>query len=240
MLLKITTKCDMGCTHCMEDALPEGEDMSMETFLKAKAFIERTYQSIKIIMLSGGEPTGHSMLLDFIELLRGWHVIVLSNGSFLNNLNSRVTTGLLFSGVTIQIYNDPMYYPSRIPFINHPRIVYGDKINMLSPFGRAVKNGFTSPRQSPVCFNLRSCARTLKDFSEAVLSLRMSGKMCTPSIDVQGNVIAGESRFCNKIGTVESSNEELLENLLNMECNKCGLENKLQPMLRNVIHGKVL
>jgi hypothetical protein len=80
----------------------------------------------------------------------------------------------------------------------------------------------------------------LRDFSEAILSLRMSGKMCTPSIDVHGNVLAGESRFCHKIGTVESSEEELLENLLTMECNKCGLEDNLQPMLKNVIHGSVL
>jgi hypothetical protein len=114
----------------------------------------------------------------------------------------------------------------------------GDKINLMSPFGRAVKNGLKSERQSPSCFNLRSAARTLKDLSKAIITLRMSGKMCTPSIDVQGNVLAGESRFCHKIGTVESSNEEILQNLLIMECNKCGLEDNLSPILKDIIHGK--
>ena len=237
MLLKITTKCSMGCTHCIEDALPDGEDMSIQTFLKAKDFIDRIYHGIRIVMISGGEPTGHPMLMDMVQLLKGWHVIVLSNGLFLSE-NRDLAQRLLESEVTLQIYNDPRYYPIKVIPFEHPKIVFGDKINLMSPFGRAVKNGFQSTRQSPLCFNLRSSARTLKNFSEAVLSLRMSGKMCSPSIDVQGNVLAGESRFCHKIGTVEAPEEELLENLLSMKCNKCGLEDNLQPMLRNIIHGR--
>jgi hypothetical protein len=223
----------------MEDALPEGEHMSMQTFLKAKDFIEGIYRSIKIVMISGGEPTNHPMLLDFIEMLKGWHVIVMSNGLFLSE-NKDYAERLLATDVTLQIYNDPRYYPLKVEPFEHPKIIFGDKINLMSPFGRAVKNGLKSARQSPSCFNLRSSARTLKDFSESVLSLRMSGKMCTPSIDVQGNVLAGESRFCHKIGTVESTDEELLENLLSMKCNKCGLEDNLQQMLKNIIQGGVL
>jgi organic radical activating enzyme len=221
----------------MEDALPEGDRMSIETFLKARDFIERTYRSLKIVMISGGEPTEHPMLLDFIELLKGWHVIVMSNGLFLSGDKDYVER-LLATNITLQVYNDSRYYPIRVEPKKHPKIVFGDKINLMSPFGRAVKNGFKSQRQSPLCFNLRSSARTLKDFSEAVLALRMSGKMCSPSIDVFGNVLAGESRFCHKIGTVESSEEELLENLLAMKCNNCGLENQLPVMLKNIIHGE--
>lgn len=239
MLLKITTKCSMGCTHCMEDALPDGEDMSMETFLKAKNFIEGVYRDIKIVMISGGEPTGHPMLLDMIQLLKGWHIIVMSNGLVFSE-NPDLAKRLLSTEISMQVYNDPRYYPIAVKPPDLPKIVFGDKINLMSPFGRALKNGLESARQSPLCFNLRSCARTLRSFTEAVFALRMSGKMCIPSIDVQGNILAGESRFCHKIGTVESSEDELLENLLSMECNKCGLEDKLQPMLRNVIHGRNL
>jgi hypothetical protein len=229
----------MGCTHCMEDALPDGEDMTVPTFFKVKAFIERTYQTVKIALISGGEPTSHPYLLDFIQILDGWHIIVLSNGLFFQEDND-FAERLLNTGATVQIYNDARYYPLKVEPPKHPNIVFGDKINLMSPFGRAVKNGLESTRQSPLCFNLRSSARTLNNFSEAVLSLRLSGKMCSPSIDVHGNVLAGESRFCHKIGTVESSEEELLENLLTMKCNKCGLEDNLQPMLKQVIHGSVL
>lgn len=70
--------------------------------------------------------------------------------------------------------------------INHPRIIFADKINLMSSFGRAKTNNLKSDRQSPVCFNLRSIAGNLNNFSEAVMTLRMSGKMCTPSIDVKG------------------------------------------------------
>lgn len=229
----------MGCSHCMEDALPDGEDMSIQTFLKARDFIEKTYLTLKVAMISGGEPTGHPMLLDMIQILNGWYVIVLSNGLLFSE-NPELARRLLEMDITLQIYNDPRYYPIKVTPFEHPKIVFGNEINLMSPFGRAVKNGFKSTRQSPLCFNLRSSARTLKNFSEAVLSLRLSGKMCSPSIDVHGNVLAGESRFCHKIGTVESSEEELLENLLSMKCNKCGLEDNLQSMLKNVIHGTVL
>jgi hypothetical protein len=223
----------------MEDALPDGEDMSIQTFLKARDFIEKTYLTLKVAMISGGEPTGHPMLLDMIQILNGWYVIVLSNGLLFSE-NPELARRLLEMDITLQIYNDPRYYPIKVTPFEHPKIVFGNEINLMSPFGRAVKNGFKSTRQSPLCFNLRSSARTLKNFSEAVLSLRLSGKMCSPSIDVHGNVLAGESRFCHKIGTVESSEEELLENLLSMKCNKCGLEDNLQSMLKNVIHGTVL
>lgn len=211
----------------------------MGTFLKAKDFIEGIYRDIKIVMVSGGEPTGHPMLLDMIQLLKGWHVIVMSNGLVFSE-KPDLAKKLLSSEISIQVYNDPQYYPVAVKPPDHPKIVYGNEINLMSPFGRAVKNGYKSTRQSPLCFNLRSCARTLRGFTEAVFALRMSGKMCIPSIDVHGNVLAGESRFCHKIGTVESSEEELLENLLTMECNKCGLEDNLQPMMKNVIHGSVL
>lgn len=208
--------------------------MSMQTFLKSKIFIERTYLNFKVAMVSGGEPTDNPLLLDFIQLLQGWHIIILSNGLFLSK-NTNLAQKLLESNITLQIYNDPQYYPTKVTPFNHPKIVFCNKINLMSPFGRAIKNGFKTTRQSPLCFNLRSCAHTLKNFSEAVLNLRLSGKMCSPSIDIHGNILAGESRFCHKIGTVESPEKELLENLLTMQCNKCGLENNLHPMLKNII-----
>lgn len=239
MLLKITTKCSMGCTHCMEDALPEGVNMSIETFEKTKFFIERVCQNIKIIMLSGGEPTSHPMLMQFLQILKGWHVIILSNGLFLSE-NKDLTKSILESEAFLQIYNDQRYYPTKVIPVEHPKITFGDSINLMSPFGRAVKNKFKSTRQSPLCFNLRSFARTLKNLPQIILTLRLSKKMCIPSIDVYGNVLAGESRFCHKIGTVESSNEEILENILTMKCNKCGLEDNLQPMLRDFINRRKL
>ena len=232
MLVKITTQCSMGCTHCMEEALPTGEHMPLETFKRILPFIEKCYGGIRIIMLSGGEPTEHPDILKIIELVKDWNVILLSNGLF---YSGPLKDPILDSGIAIQIYNDPDYYPTRVEPIKHPNVLFAARINLLSPFGRAKKNNLKCGRTSPLCFNLRSCVRAKRDFREGLMALRLMEKMCSPSIDVHGDVRAGESRFCHKIGTVESSFAELSNNLLFMKCNKCGLEDDLAPMYLKAI-----
>jgi hypothetical protein len=233
MLVKLTTKCSMGCTHCMEDALPEGECMSMDVFERTLSFIEKCYNGIKIIMLSGGEPTEHPEILKIIKRVKDWNAFLLSNGLF---FSTPLRDPILNSGITIQVYNDPRYYPIRVEPINHhPQVIYSDTINLLSPLGRARK--MKGGRMSPLCFNLRSCTRHTGDFQEGLLALRLSQKLCSPSIDVFGNICAGESRLCHHIGTVESSFGEIKDNLMSMKCNNCGLEDNLSPEFLKVIYG---
>ena len=234
MLVKITTQCQMGCSHCMEEAMPVGEFMSLDVFQKTLAFMYNTYGGIKIIMVSGGEPTEHPEIQKILELLKGWNVILLSNGLFWENQELRDM--ILAHDVMIQVYNDSRYYPRRVEPIHHSKVLYADKINLLTPFGRA--RGMRSDRMSPLCFNLRSLCRVLRDFPEAVMNLRMNGKMCSPSIDIHGNVIAGECRSCHKIGTVESSPEEILQNVLSMTCNRCGLEDNLSEFHLGAIYDR--
>lgn len=233
MLVTITNQCQMGCTHCMQDAQPIGQHMSLEVFKKSLTFIERFYQ---IIMISGGEPTEHPLIFDFLNLVNSdWYVILMSNGLFLKDkeMKDRI---LSYENLNIQIYNDPAYYPIRVENPRHPRIVYGDKINLLSPFGRAVKNKISSERQYPCCFNLRSIIRSTQDFSKTINTLRLIGKMCTPSIGVNGEIYAGEAPTCYQIGSVDSSNKDLLLNTARMgSCNRCGLEIKLEPAYKKAI-----
>jgi hypothetical protein len=235
MLVKITTKCSMGCTHCMEEALPEGECMSMDMFEKTLSFIEKCYNGVKIIMISGGEPTEHPEILKIIERLKDWNAYLLSNGLF---LSGPLREPILNSGIGIQIYNDPQYYPIRVepldPII-YPQVIYSGFINLLTPLGRA--KGMKTTRISPTCFNLRSCVRYIRDFQGGIMTLRLSHKLCSPSVDIYGNVRAGESRFCHQIGNVESSFAILANNLLSMKCNKCGLENNLSPEHLKAIYG---
>ena len=222
----------MGCTHCMEEALPEGECTSMDVFEKTLSFIEKCYNGIKIIMISGGEPTEHPEILKIIERLKDWNAYLLSNGLF---FSTPLREPILDSGIGIQVYNDPRYYPIRVEPINDPRVVYCDTINSLTPIGRAKKMKGT--RMAPLCFNLRSCVRHTRDFQEGLLSLRLVQKLCSPSIDVYGNICAGESRFCHRIGTVESNFVELEDNIMSMKCNKCGLEDNLSPELLKAIYA---
>jgi len=86
----------------------------------------------------------------------------------------------------------------------------------MVPLGRAKTNKIQGTRNSPMCFNLRSM-------------------MCTPYIETDGSILAGESKFCHKIGTIESSDEELVNCLKNMKCNYCGLEDNLPNMAKIAI-----
>lgn len=234
MLVKITTQCNMGCKHCMENALPEGQHMSLETFHKVCDFILRN--DFMFMLISGGEPTEHPQFEELIKiaLTTGLKTVVLSNGLFLTTENRDAFLSL---GADFQIINDPEYYPIKVEPFNHPRIqVFDTKIMApLSPFGRALKNNLKIGRSSPMCFNLRSAARHFRDFKEAVLLIRSRGKMCTPSIRVDGSIVAGESRFCTRIGTVESTNLELTNSVIEMKCSNCGLVNNLSDLHKGAI-----
>jgi len=217
----------------MIEASPDGEHMSRETFEKALDFSQRFDMSI--IMLSGGEPLEHPDFFDFVDLAKASCpiVFVLSNGMFLedDNLKDRV----LSLDILIQITNDPRYYPKRIPRVDHPNITYEDTLRIIVPLGRAIKNNIPSSQKAPMCFNLRSSVRSMKNFHQALGILRFNQKMCAPSINIDGTVVAGESVQCCKIGTVDSTDEELVANLISMKCNKCGLEDNLGPAYRQAI-----
>jgi hypothetical protein len=65
--------------------------------------------------------------------------------------------------------------------------------------------------------------------------LRGIGKMCTPSVVEDGSVVAGESCFCHRVGTVESSNDELTNNIIRMKCDVCGLTENLDLKFKQAI-----
>ena len=233
MLVRITNCCHMGCNHCMVDATPDGEHMSLETFMDVIKFTKD--HGDFFLMLSGGEPLDHPYFFEFANIAKKFlpFCLILSNGMFLNDEDLRER--VLALNMMVQITNDPRYYPHTIPYVEHPCITYEDTLHIISPFGRAVLNKIPVTQQFPMCFNLRSASRALRSFADAILMLRNKFKMCNPSINVDGTISAGESPFCYKIGTVKFTDEELLENILTMKCNKCGLERNLSSTYKNAI-----
>jgi hypothetical protein len=209
--------------------------MSMEMFIKTLDFIDKN--GFVFIMLSGGEPTDHPQFCEFVKLAKDrlgdepMKVLVLSNGLFWADEKRREM--YLALKVAFQIINDARYYPQKVARIDHPHVLYDDKIMApLTPLGRAKKNGLEAGRISPLCFNFRSAVRQVRDFREAVLILRQNGKMCSPSVTEDGSIVAGECCSCHKIGTVESRNIELTNQAVQMKCNACGLADNLTPELR--------
>jgi hypothetical protein len=164
----------------------------------------------------------------------GLYAIILSNGTFLADPILRAK--ILSFGFPIQITSDPRYYPKTIEPYEHPLISYEHHIRTITPLGRAKTNKIPPSRTSPLCFNLRSAVRTLGLLQQAIHILRSSGKMCTPSINIDGTIVAGESPFCHKIGTVDTPDSEIVQELLNMNCNNCGLEDNLPTELKEILH----
>jgi hypothetical protein len=213
--------------------------MTREVFAKAMDFVVRL--GFPLVQLSGGEPTEHPELLDFLDFvkevfapLNGKSLCgLLSNGMFLED---QARAEEILKRVTlVQVTNDARYYPKAPPIVAHPKIVYEDKLRTLVPLGRAAKNGLADSGQAPQCFNLRAATRQLSSFHKAALILRSKGKFCTPSINVDGSISAGESPLCTKIGTVDDDFDTIEMNLFRMTCNNCGQVNNLSQDLKRLI-----
>jgi len=217
----------------MVDAKPDGEHMTMETFKRVIKFVVNN--TFPLILLSGGEPTEHPEILDILKISKEnfKFVILLSNGTFINNLKLRNT--IIELGIYVQITNDPRFYKTKVEKFDHPLFTYEDNIRTITSLGRAVENNITGDRAAPMCFNLRSATRHHGNIREGIATVRQRLKMCTPSINIDGSIVAGETPFCYKIGTIDSTLEELTKNVCNMKCNKCGLENNLSVMHKNAI-----
>jgi len=219
VLIMVTTRGQMGCPHCMERAGPSGDDMTRETFIKALDFADRieAMSPVKVTMLSGGEPTDHPEIVDFLALAeaRRHNIMLLSNGLFLENEELR--DEILSHRVFVQVTNDPRFYPRKPPVYEHPGIAY-----------------------------VRSVTRSLRDVQQAVAMLRargasnFTGGFCTPSISVDGSVVVGECRFCPSIGTVDSTTEEITEAIDTLRCNLCGLVDKLTQEQKRAIGESTL
>lgn len=242
MLLKITNHCTMGCSHCMDDARPDNVHMSFETLEQSMKKINEL--GVNTLIVSGGEPFDHPESIKFLQyIIDNFNgdknlITVTSNGLFLEDY--RLKKQALKLGVAIQITNDARYYPQGIVKEKHKNLMYEHHIRSLTAQGRA-RGQEPIMTKAPKCFNSRSIVRNVSTFEEVIRMLEFRiRKFCNPSIQVDGSIVAGESRFCYRIGTVWSMNEQLYNSLRNMklgDCNDCTMENRLEPLHLNAIRG---
>lgn len=61
MILMITNKCRMNCSHCMNFSSNDGQHMKVDVIGKSLEFIKEIKPNMLII--SGGEPTEHPLFL---------------------------------------------------------------------------------------------------------------------------------------------------------------------------------
>ena len=209
----------------MINAGPDGEHMPMNIYKQTLEFIEQN--TFPYILISGGEPTLHPELITMIKMAKEkkFYIMLLSNGTFLEDPEYKKI--LLETDIPIQITNDARFYPRKVPLIEHPNLLFEHKIRTISPFHRAVTNKLEITRQSPLCFNLRSICRKVRDFKKTISMLRSKMYACTPSINIDGSIAAGESNECTVFGTVFDNDTTLTGNLCSLRCGRCGLYKNL-------------
>lgn len=211
--------------------------MTRDTFVAALAKSRELRDPM--LLVSGGEPTDHPDVVEFLQCAQaqGHQVLLLSHGMWLTDpaFDDAKRQRILDLVFGVQVTNDPRYYPRRIEQIKHPKVVYETHIRQVSPFGRAKTNGIASTRQSPLCFNLRSFARNSKSLTQAIVMQRLRGSFCTPTININGDILAGEAVSCCPIGNVHDSVTSLDAGIINLKCNRCGLVDGLSPLHKQAI-----
>ena len=197
------------------------------------------------ILLSGGECSDHPAFEELIERVeqRGMVPALITHGQWLHDraLRERV----LRPGRLLRVYvtNDPRFYPRPATFdFTDERVFIRHRVTSLIPLGRAARRTLPDdqPLKGPASFNLRSITRATGDLRRAIAVLRVrSGShgagACTPSISEDGSIHAADSRFCFSIGTIDSPAEALTEALVHMQCNRCGLVDRLTPAQKEAI-----
>lgn len=243
MLIKVTNKCSMGCNHCMENSTPAGEHMPLDMFDQALEFTKRIEQAAyqvgcpPLVLVSGGECSEHPDIIEILDRVEqaGMMPMMITNGMWLEDDDLKSQILKPDRRIYVQVTNDNRFYPTAPPDSDDPRVTRVPNLTLLVPLGRAANRSFKEPQQRkyPSSFNLRSATRALGSFEHAVALQRVramggSSGQCTPSVSENGDVLIGETRFCYKIGTINSTNDELTQAVLEMgSCNRCKLEDQL-------------
>ena len=246
MLISITDKCRMGCSHCMDDARADSTNfMTRQMFEKAIDFNLKYDASITI---TGGEPTEHPQFWDFMK--------ILSKRMTKDNICSITSNGMNLSDADIdriielrkskgeflwQISSIPPYYPIKIDTNQNvfklPEFVVARELQKLDPIGRAkLHPEWNFNAKAPQCFNFRSIIRSTHDFYLTIVMQRARLRFCTPQIGYDGSIKVGESTLCPAVANIFDSEKEIVDKICNFKCDGCReVLNKLPQNYRNAI-----
>lgn len=246
MVIKITEKCSMNCSHCMNNALPSGKHMSFDTFKEVIAF-QQQYGTMFCI-LSGGEPTEHpefeNFLIYAIDTLPYCIVTVTTNGvwmqdnyDFVKHVWEKYDKHVMF-----QVTSVPEYYPELIdttlPVFKLPNVIVCDKIEAMYPQGRALTNNLPWKSNGSKCVNIRLMAHQVgfRGLRGMLNVMAAHGFFCTPHITISGDIKLGESDLCPAASNIYKEEHEIIDDILNFRCHQCDFINKkLAPQVQAIL-----
>lgn len=249
MLIKITEKCSMGCSHCMNNAMPTGKHMSFDTFKDVIKF-EQKYGT-PFCIISGGEPTEHPnfehFLLYALNTLPDKIITVTTNGVWLQSHYDFVYDILKGWGkekVLFQVTTIPEYYPEAIdttlPVFSLPNVVVCKELESIYPQGRALENNLPYQSKASKCTNIRLMAHQIgyKGLANMLAMMAVKGFFCTPHINIEGFIKLGESDLCPICSDIYKSEKEIVDDILNFKCQKCNFINKDLPVQVKILLGE--
>lgn len=248
MMIKITERCTMGCIHCLNDAKPDGKDMTSEVLIDTLNFLKKNNIGRGLIV-SGGEPTEHRNFKDIMETLINWcsnnsryiiSLTITTNGENIQNNPDQYIDyikRMKESGtdLTFQVSSDVRYYPRRIQthkrIFREPGFILCDNcVESIYPKGRALDNNIPWTRISSQCFNIRALSKqgfnTLQSIEFFLLS---KNKMCTPHISIDGSIKLGESDLCPKCASIYDEDSVIVDNIRKFKCSGCNHINDKLP-----------
>ena len=245
MLLKITEKCSMGCSHCMNDAKPDGKHMSLETLEDSLNIIVRN-NIYHCLIITGGEPTEHPvfpMFMGYIIASLEKHnlksiITVTTNGFWiLDNEENRECAKRIAAGsknvqVNFQVSADPRFYPKRLDVTKRiwrekGFVLCDNCIERIYPQGRAKTNNLTWEAKGSKCFNIRALTKQLPSptLESVIWALATKAKFCAPMIKINGDIVLGESFLCPSCASIYDSGEDIIQKIKDFKCNGCDIIN---------------
>lgn len=239
MMIKITEKCSMGCTHCMNNASPHGEDMEYSVFQDALEFHAKYGGPFCII--TGGEPTEHHSWMIFmiyaLSILPNVHFTLTTNGVWMQSHFDEIENFYKTYGdrLMFQVTNDKRYYPVHIdlslPVFDLPNVVVCETVEYIYPQGRAVENNLEWESKASKCFNIRAIVhqRPFIGLENTINVLTLKGKYCTPHITIDGDIKLGESDLCPICSNIYKDEHEIIKDIGIFKCNLCNHINKNLP-----------
>lgn len=237
MTIRLTLKCSSGCKHCLVNSTPNSGSMDINTLNNILKLLE--YINIPIINISGGEITEMDNWFDTLNYIikfikdKGLRskLLVLSNGSFIfDDIKFKDVISLVGDNVVDKMIvstNPTFYKNSQVIFNNikgiHPKILVNsyDRINVLKNLGRA-KSLRTNPDTPASCNTSCKVIRLKPKTLHEVFNSFPPG-VCSPMINIDGNIFMGWSDECRCVGNINSdSYQHIYMNMINfIPCGKC-------------------
>ena len=223
MLLQITNKCFEGCAHCLQSSASDGEHMSMDTFMHVMQWIN--YGNFSYVIVSGGEPTESPLFASIcMELNRSYiPFTIASNGMWcISDERRKIVYDVLNLPRCeyMQVYSNSKWYKdydlvTKSDAFSHAKItLITNDILSMQDLGRARTNlkaqlEVASNKHAPSCLKCTMLARqtySLTQFNQTAEMLRVmrptAAVVCTPLVDIKGDVHMSESHHCPSCGNV--------------------------------------